>query len=107
MDDWKKFAETLWLEEEDFYSHLNMEDITNAEYALLMVEKCIRGGICHSSYRYAKFNNKYMKYYDKSKESSYLQYWDVNNLCGWAIFQKLSVDNFEWIEDILNLMKIL
>ena len=67
MDDWKKFAETLWPEEEDFYSHLNMEDITNAEYALLMVEKCIRGGICHSSYRYAKFNNKYMKYYDKVK----------------------------------------
>ena len=28
---------------------------------LLMVEKCITGGICHSIYRYAKDNNKYMK----------------------------------------------
>ena len=28
---------------------------------LLMVEKCIRGGICHSIYRYIKDNNKYMK----------------------------------------------
>ena len=28
---------------------------------LLMVEKDIRGGICHSIYRYAKANNKYMK----------------------------------------------
>ena len=28
---------------------------------LLMVEKVIRGGICHSIYRYAKANNKYMK----------------------------------------------
>ena len=28
---------------------------------LLMVEKDIRGGICHSIYRYAKTNNKYMK----------------------------------------------
>ena len=41
---------------------------------LLMVEKGIRGGICHSIYRYAKANNKYMKDYDKNKESSYLQY---------------------------------
>ena len=28
---------------------------------LLMVEKGIRGGICHSIYRYAKATNKYMK----------------------------------------------
>ena len=39
---------------------------------LLMVEKGIKGGICHSIHRYAKANNKYMKDYDKSKESSYL-----------------------------------
>ena len=149
MDDWEKFNETL-LEKEDFYSHLNMEDITDADYAhskrvckdfeiknlgeyhdlyvqsntllladvfenfrnmcleiyeldpakflsapglawqaalkktkvkldlltdidmLLMVEKGIRGGICHSIYRYAKANNKYMKNYDKNKKSSYL-----------------------------------
>ena len=28
---------------------------------LLMVEKGITGGICHSIYRYAKANNKFMK----------------------------------------------
>ena len=39
---------------------------------LLMVEEGIRGGICHSIYQYAKANNKYMKDYDKNKESSYL-----------------------------------
>ena len=65
----------------------------------LMVEKSIRGGICHSIYRYAKANNKYMKDYDKNKELSYLQYWDVNNLYGWAMSQKLPVNNFEWIKD--------
>ena len=158
MDDWEKFNETSLPEKEDFYSHLNMEDITDANYVhakevckdfeiknlgeyhdlyvqsdpsvladvlenfrnmcleiyeldpakflsapglawqaalkktkvkldlltdidmLLMVEKGIRGGICHSIYRYAKANNKYMKGYDENKESSYLQYWDVKNL---------------------------
>ena len=34
---------------------------------LLMVEKGIREGICHSIYRYAKANNKYMKDCDKNK----------------------------------------
>ena len=40
-----------------------------------------------------------MKDYDKNKESSYLKYWDVSNLYGWAISQKLPANNFEWIED--------
>ena len=39
---------------------------------LLMLEKGIRGGICHPIYRYVKANNEYMKDYDKNKESSYL-----------------------------------
>ena len=34
---------------------------------LLMLVKGIRRGICHSIYRYAKANNKYMKDYDKIK----------------------------------------
>ena len=32
MDDWKKFGETPLPETEDFYSNLNMDDITNADY---------------------------------------------------------------------------
>ena len=66
---------------------------------LLIVAKGIRGGICQSIYRYAKANKKYMKNYDKNKELSYIQYWDVNNLYGWAMSQKLPVNNFEWIKD--------
>ena len=34
-----------------------------------MVEKVLKGGICHSIYRYAKANNKHMKNFDKNKES--------------------------------------
>ena len=41
---------------------------------LLLVEKRIRGGICHSINRYVNDNYKYMKYYNKNKESSYLKY---------------------------------
>ena len=147
MNDWEKFNETKLPEKEEFYSDLNMEDITDEDYmhgkrvckdfeirnlgeyhdfylkrnplpladvfenlknvfikiyqlnfakflsasglawqaALkktevklelltgidmrLMVEKDIRGGMCTIP-RYAKANNKYMKGYDKNKESS-------------------------------------
>ena len=34
MDNWQKFSKTLLPQKEDFYSHLNMEDITDADYAL-------------------------------------------------------------------------
>ena len=173
MDDWEKFNETSALEKEDFYSHLDMEEITYADYAqekivckdfeiknlgeyhdlyvqsdtllladvfdnfrnisleihelypakffscpglamqatfkkikieldlltdidmLLMVEKGLRGAICHSIYQYAKGNSKYMKDYDEKKESSYIQYWDVNNLLDWAMSQKLLLINLE------------
>ena len=37
---------------------------------LLMAENDIRGGKCHSIYRCAKDSNKYVKDYDKNKESS-------------------------------------
>ena len=66
---------------------------------LLMVEERIRGGICHSIHRYAKANNKYMKDHNKNIESSYIQNLDANNLCGWAMSQKLQRNNFKWVED--------
>ena len=46
-----------------------------------------------------------MKDYDKNKESSYLKYWNVYDLYGWAMTQKLSVNGFERIKDISGLMK--
>ena len=40
-----------------------------------------------------------MKSYSKNKEWLYLQYWDVNNLYGWAMSQNLLANNFEWVKD--------
>ena len=65
-----------------------------------MVEKGIRGGICHAILRYAKANNKYMKDYNKYDEESFLQYDDANNLYGFAMSQPLPVDGFERMEEI-------
>ena len=65
---------------------------------LLMVGKGIRGGICQAIQRHAKANNKYMKNYDKKMESSYVGYLDASNLYGWAVSQKLPVNDFKWVE---------
>ena len=177
MDEWEKFNETTLPKKEEFYSNLNMDNITDPDHMhakrvckdfeiktlgeyhdlylksdillladvfenfgkmclkiyhldpvkflsaprlawqgalkktevklefltdidmLLMIQKGIRRGICHTIHRYAKANNKYMKDYDKNKELLYLKCWDVNNLYGWAMSQKLPVNKFEWIED--------
>ena len=149
MDSWQRFDETSLPDKEAFYSNLNMEDITDADYRhgktvfeylinknlgdyhdlyvqsdtllladvfenfrnmcikvyeldpahflsapglawqaslkktevklelltdvdmLLMVEKGIRGGICHAIYRYAKANNKYIKIIIKIKKNHF------------------------------------
>ena len=62
---------------------------------LLMVEEGIRGDICHAIHRYAKAHSKYIENYNKDNESSYIQYWDKNNLYGWAISQKVMVNSFK------------
>ena len=62
---------------------------------LLMVQNGIRGGICLATHRYTKANNKYMKNYDKSIESSYISFLDANNLYAWAMSQKLPVNGFK------------
>ena len=66
---------------------------------LLMVKKDIRRGICHAICWYRKANNKFMKDYDRNKESLYLKYLDKINFYGSKMSQKFSVKNFEWTKD--------
>ena len=74
-------------------------ELLTDENMFLIYEKGIRGGICNEVHSYAEASNKYMKNYDKNKESSFLMYVDANNLYGWAMSKKLPVDEFKWVDD--------
>ena len=68
---------------------VKLELITDDDM-ILMFEKGIRGGICQVY--------KYIKNYEKSIESSYIEYLDANNLHGWKMSQKLPVKGFKWVK---------
>ena len=78
-------------------TNIELELLTDYDM-LLMVEKGMRGGICHSIHRYAKANNKYMQNYNNNEESPYIQYLDANNLYGRSMFKKLPVNGFKWLD---------
>ena len=78
---------------------LKLELLTDKDM-LLTYKKGIRGGLCQVTCNYAEANNKYMKNYDKNKESSFLMYVDANNLYGWAMSKKLPVHIFKLVDDL-------
>ena len=66
---------------------------------LLMVERCIRGGVSMISNRYGKANNKYMgDKFNASELSKYIAYLDANNLYGWAMSKPLPTHGFKWMK---------
>lgn len=69
----------------------------------LFHEKGLRGGITMVSERYAKANNPYVKDYNPTKPTTYIQYLDANNLYGWAMSQYLPTGGFEWIDTPNNI----
>ena len=70
-----------------------------------MAEKGIRDRISQTIHLYVKANNKHLKWYHKNRETSYHEYWDVSNLYGCAISQKLSIDGLKWVENISQFNK--
>ena len=75
-------------------------ELSTDENMLLTYEEGIRGAICNKVHSCAEANNKYMKNYDKNKETSFLMYVGTNNLYGWAMSKKLLVDRFKWVDDL-------
>ena len=52
---------------------------------LLFIEEGISGGISPTIHWYEGANDKYIKAFDKNKDTLYLMYWDSNNLYSWAM----------------------
>ena len=46
--------------------------------------------------------NKYMQSYNPSKPSTYLMYFGIDNLYGWAMYQPLPYADFRWVDDVDN-----
>ena len=90
MDDWEKFNETSLPEKQHFYSHLNMEDVTDADYA-------------HTKRVSKDFQIKYLgDYYDLYVPSNTLLSADVfenfRNMCV-VKYMSLILQNFFQLQD--------
>ena len=66
-----------------------------------MIEAGLRGGMTQTTCKKVEANNKYMgSDYDSSKESSYINYFDANNLYGLSMIQKLPYRSLKWDDKI-------
>ena len=66
----------------------------------LMIEKGIRSILCNSINRYIKLILNIWKIIKKIKNFVYFKYWDINDLYGWAMLQKLPGNGFNWAKNL-------
>ena len=64
----------------------------------LFIEKGLRGGISMTSRRFTKADNPKVPDYDPGKPIRRIQYYNTNNLYGWAISQSLPTGAFKWVD---------
>ncbi|XP_024867175.1 uncharacterized protein LOC112451646 [Temnothorax curvispinosus] len=83
------------------YTGVRFELLTDIDMVLFM-ERGIRGGLSQCSLRYARANNRHVPTHDSSQPTTYLMYYGVNNLYGWAMTELLPYANFQWLDDPEN-----
>ena len=66
----------------------------------LFIEKGLRGGISYIIKRYAKANSKYMNDYDAKKPSTFISYFDMNDLYGWGMSEYLPYGGLKWLKNV-------
>lgn len=59
-------------------------------------ERGIRGGISMIPNRHSVANNPMMPEFDMVAPKTWIQYYDVTNLYGWAMSQPMPIGNYEW-----------
>ena len=67
-------------------TEIKLELISDIDMYLFAGEG-MRGSISYILKRFIWDNNKYLKFYDDTRQSKYTMYLDANNLCGWALSQ--------------------
>ena len=80
------------------HTGIRIELLTDPDM-LLMFEWGIRSEITQVVLKYASANNEYMgDRFNPNEDTTYLQYLDANNLCGWAMSQPLPTGGLKWVE---------
>ena len=64
----------------------------------IFIERIMRGGISCISTRFSITNNEYCPNYDKNKPEVYINYHDMNNLCGYSMSEYLPCGGFKWVK---------
>ena len=71
----------------------------------IFIDKALRGGISMVANHFARANNPALeKFWDPSRQMSFIKFIDANNLYGWAMSQILPTGGFKWMspKDLLK-----
>ena len=79
-------------------SRVELELLTCPD-AYLFLESAVRGGISVISNRYARSNNPLVPGYDDTKPTSYIGYYDANNLYAKSMEEKLPLRDFCFLNE--------
>ena len=63
----------------------------------MFIESGIRGDISYIANRYARETNPLLDTYDPSEQTSYLLYFDMNNLYDHALVQRMPTSSFRFL----------